>query len=114
MNKQSLLIVELCDNDYGEDLRTALEDLYLETDNIYNHSTDAIKQYIIAHIIGKTWKRAALEDRSFNEERDRWYLDQIHVTFRRELPRYTPDGEFVDHGGGSAGINLATGIAFNF
>lgn len=111
---QSLLIVELCDNDFGNSLREALEELYKDVANVYNHSTDAIKQYIIAHVICNCWKRAALYENEFNEQHYRKYLSKMRVTFRRELPRYTPSGNFVDHDHGSAGINLATGIAFNF
>lgn len=111
---KSLLVVELCDNDYGYSIKDALEHLYLDTENIYNHSTDAIKQYIIAHIDGRLGKNSALTNCKHNSERIKKYLSKMRVTFSRELPRNEPDGETVDHDGGSAAIDLALGYAFTF
>lgn len=110
----SLLVVEFGDNDFGHYIKDALESLYLDTENIYNHSTDSIKKYIIAHIIGCCGKKYALWASNFDEISTKKYLEKIKVSFRRELPKNEPDGKFVDHDGGSAAINLATGQVFNF
>lgn len=112
--EKSLLIVEFGDNDFGYDIKDALDSLHADTENIYNHSTDAIKEYIIAHVIGKNRKRAALRKDSFVESDFQKYLNDIQVTFRRTLPRNEPDGDFIDHDGGSAGIDLANGYSFTF
>lgn len=110
----SLLVVEFGDNDFGHYIKDALENLYLDTENIYNHSTDSIKRYIIAHIIGCCSKKHALWKSDFDENSTKKYLEKIRVSFKRELPRYEPNGEFVDDDGGSAAINLATGFTFVF
>lgn len=112
--QKSLLIVEFGDNDFGHAIRDGLDSLYEDVENVYNHSTDAIKEYLTAHVLCRFRKQYALWGLYLDEVSNKKYLSDMRVTFCRKLPTYEPEGELVDHNGGSAGIDLATGYSFTF
>ena len=108
----NLLVVEFCDNDFSYNIKEALESLYKDTENIYNHSLDMIKRYLVIHVEAEMAKKSCL--RNWESSSYREYLERITVSFRKDLPKIEPEGETVDHGGGSAAIDIVTGYAFTF
>ena len=112
----NFLILELCDNDYGHDLKEALEELVLETENVQDHTVQTIKSFVIEHVIfqHKKWD-ILFRNCDFDEERSRSYLtNHLKVYWSEKFPLHYYEGRPVDHDGGSVCLNVAMSEVYLF
>lgn len=102
MENSRFIVVELCDNDFGCDLKNALSDLIDESGEI-GFCPIVAKRYLIEHIVSQNSLRSILRQEGFDADHLRKYLNKIRVTFRDSLPTYQPfSKDVVDHDNGSA------------
>lgn len=115
--KRNFLIVELCDNDFSNAMRHALEELTTYwTDNIQNYCPFAIKEYMIASMTAYMEKSYILRDRgTFDREQYVKWFKGMRVTFRQKMPTYDIEGTMEkDDDGGSVGYDINTKQIFQF
>lgn len=100
----NFIVVELCDNDFGHDLRAALREL-MDTAGGIDFCPNVAKDYIVEYMLSAYKKKIILRGQngySSVERIEKWF-SRIRVTFRDKLPTYDLEGEYpIDHDSGSA------------
>ena len=100
----NFVVVELCDNDFGTELKNALRDLIDDCGGV-DFCPFIAKAYIINHIASAQYRHDLVTGfvGSNNQTVDlEQYLKKLRVTFRDKLPTYTPNGnDTINADGGS-------------
>ena len=100
----NFIVAELCDNDFGYDLREAIRQLMDDAGGI-DFCPHVAKEYIVEYIVSAHVRKTILRGQKgySKAEHIRDYMNKIRVTFRDKLPTYDINGEHtINHEGGSA------------
>ena len=109
----NFIVADLCDNDFGQKLKSALEEGVDE----YGHLDGGLcptlwKKFLIAYILGDQMKRVnSTLTENFNwdalKQTEAYLREQLTVTFEQKEPEQ-------DHDGGSACLNVHTKATWTY
>lgn len=78
----NFLIAELCDNDYSNTLREAMESFLRDVRHPHDYSANIIKQYLVACAVHEEKKKSLLFDFPDESVRTKNYLERYLKVYK--------------------------------